>query len=170
MIVDMKKFRAFSALQPGTLFVVEQIPGLMAGEDATEQLVRGYWPSYNGMSWSVALTTALDGSVCIVPYFQDIYVRSGYPSLDEKGGVQPFTQYQQAPRAKIFRRDQSSVQNLATMQALMRSNSTSFTFDKAIIYLLLYRFPNRSFRRRRPVGSRFCTWRSRLFSIRSWRL
>ena len=49
MIVDTKKFQAKSALQPGTLFVVEQIPGLVAGADVTNQLFRGYWPSYNGM-------------------------------------------------------------------------------------------------------------------------
>lgn len=104
MVIDTKKFQAGSALQPGTLFVVEQIPGLVAGADVTNQLFRGYWPSYN------------------VPYFPEIYVASGYVSVDEKGGVLPFTQYQQAPRAKIFRRDESAVHDLATMQRIMRSN------------------------------------------------
>jgi hypothetical protein len=48
MVMDLKKFSAGSALQPEALFVVEQIPGMMAGDDATDQLMRGYWPSYNG--------------------------------------------------------------------------------------------------------------------------
>jgi hypothetical protein len=48
MIVDGKKFTPGNALQPGTLFVVEQIPGHVAGSDATDILERGYWSSYNG--------------------------------------------------------------------------------------------------------------------------
>ena len=52
MVLDTKRFKAKNALQSNTLFVVEQIPGLMAGADVTDQLERGYWSSYNG---SVAL-------------------------------------------------------------------------------------------------------------------
>ena len=48
-----------AALPPNTLFVVEQIPGQVAGGDVTDQLVEGFWPSYN------------------VPYHKDIYVASG---------------------------------------------------------------------------------------------
>ena len=48
MVLDTKRFKANNALQSNTLFVVEQIPGLMAGADVTEQLERGYWSSYNG--------------------------------------------------------------------------------------------------------------------------
>ena len=50
MVLDTKRFKAKNALQSNTLFVVEQIPGLMAGADVTEQLERGYWSSYNGKS------------------------------------------------------------------------------------------------------------------------
>ena len=47
MIVDLKRFTPGKDLQPGLLWVAEQIPGLVASRDMTEQLARGYWPSYN---------------------------------------------------------------------------------------------------------------------------
>ena len=52
MVIDSKLFKPGNALPPNTLFVVEQIPGLMAGADGTNELVRGYWPSYNGKVYS----------------------------------------------------------------------------------------------------------------------
>jgi hypothetical protein len=114
----------------------------------TQQLERGYWPSYN------------------VPYFEDIYNKSGYPTVlhhfakqstassaaaaaaasaaAAAAGTHPAAKYeyslpppptlvdvmatlsglkyQTAPRANIFRRDQASVVDLASFQALMRSN------------------------------------------------
>ena len=54
MIVDLKKFTPGKDLQPGLLWIAEQIPGLVASRDMTEQLARGYWPSYN------------------IPYFQEV--------------------------------------------------------------------------------------------------
>lgn len=59
MILDMKQVKAQNAMPPNTLFVVEQIPGLVQGSDVTNQLEEGFWPSYN------------------VPYHKDIYVQSG---------------------------------------------------------------------------------------------
>lgn len=91
MILDMKKFLPYNALPDETLFIVEQIPGLIQGSDCTEQLERGYWSSYN------------------VPYHKDIYLQSGYGIIDELSRHLLYTEYQQAPRAKIFRRDQSNV-------------------------------------------------------------
>ena len=38
---------SLQALQPGLLWVAEQIPGLVAAADMTSHLERGYWPSYN---------------------------------------------------------------------------------------------------------------------------
>jgi hypothetical protein len=58
-------------------------------KDTTLQLERGYWPSYN------------------VPYFKEIYDKSLYPLIVAKVGAD--ASYQLAPRAKIFRRDQSKV-------------------------------------------------------------
>lgn len=96
MVADLKLFKPLNALPANTLFVVEQIPGLVQGADVTAQLERGYWSSYN------------------VPYHQDVYVQSGYGLLDKLSGHALFTEYQQAPRAKIFRRDHSNavVRNL----------------------------------------------------------
>lgn len=104
MVLDGKLFRPGNALQTNTLYVVEQIPGLVVGGDATNELEKGYWGSYN------------------VPYHKEIYDKSGYLGVDAKGGVMPYTQYQQAPRAKIFRQHQGEVHDLHTMQHFMRSN------------------------------------------------
>lgn len=104
MVLDLRLFRPQNALPPNALFVVEQIPGLVQGGDVTDQLERGYWSSYN------------------VPYFKDIYAQSGYGAVDAKAGHALYTEYQQAPRAKIFRRDQSSVNDVEGMQHMMRFN------------------------------------------------
>ena len=45
--MDLKRFTPGSDLPAGLLWVAEQIPGLVASGDMTEQLARGYWPSYN---------------------------------------------------------------------------------------------------------------------------
>jgi len=38
MILDYKLFEPYNALKNNTLWVIEQIPGEVAGEDATNQL------------------------------------------------------------------------------------------------------------------------------------
>ena len=88
----------------GLLWVVEQIPGLVYGEDVTSYLNLGYWPSYN------------------VPFFPEIYIRSGYPKIDKVGGVPIGTEYKMAPRAKIFRRDHNNVLNLEGIEYILRYN------------------------------------------------
>jgi hypothetical protein len=40
--------------------------------------------------------------------------------VDAKAGHTLYTEYQQAPRAKIYRRDQGKVTDLASMQYMMR--------------------------------------------------
>ena len=65
-------------------------------------LILGYWPSYN------------------VPFFNEIYKRSGYPEVVKKHGTD--FSYQLAPRAKIFRRDQATVKDMPTMKKIMRYN------------------------------------------------
>ena len=62
----------------------------------------GYWPSYN------------------VPFYEEVYNRSGYPGVVKEHGTD--FSYQLAPRAKIFRRDQAKVVNMADMKAIMRYN------------------------------------------------
>ena len=46
MVVDGKLFKAGNALQENTLFVVEQIPGLMVGKDITIELAEGHFGSF----------------------------------------------------------------------------------------------------------------------------
>merc|ERR1712151_829013 len=98
MVVDFKLFKPKTALLDDTLWVVEEIPGLVAGADQTETLRRGYWPSYN------------------VPYYPDVYRQSGY--TDDRLG--PDGDYQLAPRAKIFRRDNTKVVDMESFKRLMR--------------------------------------------------
>jgi len=48
MIVDFNKFTPGQELQNGTLWVIEEMPGLVVGADQTDTLWRlGYWPSFN---------------------------------------------------------------------------------------------------------------------------
>jgi hypothetical protein len=102
MVVDLKRVKLNASLEYGALWVVEQIPGLVVGKDETEILRTGYWPSYN------------------VPFHELIYNVSGYQEVVEEHG--PDFSYQLAPRAKIFRRDQSAVVDLRTMKELLRYN------------------------------------------------
>ena len=65
-------------------------------------IVVGYWPSYN------------------VPFYPSVYNASAYPIVVSYVGTD--YSYVLAPRAKIFRRDQGSVVDMESMQALMRYN------------------------------------------------
>ena len=49
----------YGELQAGLLTIVEVIPGTSVSADTTQELERGYWPSYN------------------VPYFPEVYNRTG---------------------------------------------------------------------------------------------
>jgi len=51
-------------LGKGTLWVIEQIPGEVFGEDKTNELQRSYWASYN------------------VPYYEEAYKKLGYGAID----------------------------------------------------------------------------------------
>lgn len=55
MVVDLKRFKPGKELEPGLLWVAEQIPGLVQAADLTDMLALSYWPSFN------------------VPYFPEIY-------------------------------------------------------------------------------------------------
>jgi len=101
-VVDFKLFTPGQELPDNVLWVIEQIPGLVVGGDVTNELRRGYFPSYN------------------VPYWPEIYNISGYPAVVEKYGTD--YSYQLAPRAKIFRRDQGNVVDLPSMKRIMRFN------------------------------------------------
>ncbi|XP_076866560.1 phospholipase B-like 1 isoform X1 [Brachyhypopomus gauderio] len=102
MVLDTSKVSLGSSIDDGALTIVEQIPGFVEYSDQTQALRRGYWPSYN------------------VPFHQKIYQLSGYEQLWKKYG-DDFS-YDLCPRAKIFRRDQAMVTDLASLKHIMRYN------------------------------------------------
>ena len=61
----------------------------MEAKDQTDILQAGYWASYN------------------IPFYEDIFIRSGYSAAVEVYGTE--FSFQLCPRAKIFRRDQGKV-------------------------------------------------------------
>ncbi|KAL0983974.1 hypothetical protein UPYG_G00135420 [Umbra pygmaea] len=103
MLLDMSKVLLGRSIKDGALTVVEQIPGLVLHSDQTQALRQGYWPSYN------------------VPFHAEIYNRSGYGVMWRKHG-EDFS-YDLCPRAKIFRRDQAGVTDLASLKHIMRYNN-----------------------------------------------
>jgi len=103
MVVDYKLFTPGKPLLPNTLWILEQIPGTVEMSDMTSVLNEtGYWASYN------------------IPYFPPIYQLSGYPAMFKKYGNE--YSYSDCARAKIFRRDQSTVTDLQSMKHIMRFN------------------------------------------------
>lgn len=113
MVVDFKLFSAGAELPAGVLWVSEQIPGLVVYGDITQELERGYFPSYN------------------VPYFPEIYEKSGYPTMTHtlRNKSEDFSMalsglsYQLCPRAMIFRRDQGTVVDMNSFKTILRSNA-----------------------------------------------
>lgn len=122
MVVDGKLFKPGNALPDNTLFVVEQIPGLMVGKDISIELAEGHFGSFN------------------VPYHHEIYVASGYPYIDKLERKTTYTEYQMAPRAQIFRRDQTDVKDIESFKVLMRSNSTLFFRNYYSYFLNIYTY------------------------------
>ncbi|EDO39917.1 predicted protein [Nematostella vectensis] len=101
MVLDYKLFTPGQPIQPGTLSVLEQIPGMTETADMSVYLQEnGYWASYN------------------LPYFPTIYNMSGQEASREAYGS--WFDYHLNPRAQIFKRDQSKVVDLETMMKLMR--------------------------------------------------
>jgi len=109
MVADMQTVRnALNAgqkdLPMGTFFVAEQIPGLVIYKDQTAFLNKErHWPSYN------------------IPYYPEIYQRSGFAAYDNAlwWGTQNYHQY---ARAVIFKRMQGYVTDAASMFYMMRFN------------------------------------------------
>jgi hypothetical protein len=106
MVVDMKLWhpgQSGASLQDDLLWVAEQIPGYVEAEDTTDVLRnQTYWPSFN------------------VPYFEDIYVVSGFLEQERMQGS--FWSYTKYARPEIFKRNQQSIDDLASMQSMMRYN------------------------------------------------
>jgi len=103
IILNYNLFNPNSTQVPGLLYILEQVPGYIVSADVTDFLNQnGYWPSYN------------------TPYFPFIFDISGYPQMVQSQGNQ--FSYTECPRALIFKRDQSKVNSLKSMQWIMREN------------------------------------------------
>jgi hypothetical protein len=118
IFLDFKQWAAGpgvgKGILPGTLVIYESVPSFGVSLDVSDTLARGYWPSYN------------------VPYIREIYDVSGYREqltkrMAANGGVMTpdlaGLDYQLAPRAKIFRRDQGAVESFDDYISLMRMNN-----------------------------------------------
>jgi len=106
MIVDYKKLdkKDTSKSRKGLLWVLDQIPGHVKAEDRTEQLLKNkYFPSYN------------------LALFPQIFNLSGGQGPAEQYG--DWWTYDNAPRAKIFKRDHSNITDIEGMVKLMRQNN-----------------------------------------------
>lgn len=103
MILDYKLFEPRRSLQPGTLWLVEQLPGLMESADITSVLMKqGYWASYNEA------------------YLPPIAAETRPP-----GWQRGRDHYALDPRARAFRSMQEHATDMEAMKALMRFTSRS---------------------------------------------
>jgi len=104
IVVDYKLFKAGQqVLSPGTVWIGSQLPGYWEDADVTSVInQQGYWPSYN------------------IPYFKDIFVMAGYNEMVKRYGN--YWTYNGYPRAQIFKQRQGQVDDLQSLQTLMRYN------------------------------------------------
>jgi len=120
MVLNLNKFRDFESatsengsdgrhpepepLKDELLYLVEQIPRLVAHGDVTPILRYGYFPSYNE------------------PYFKEVYAAAGYAAYVNK--THDFEEtHSLAPRATIFRRDQHEADSHEGVMKILRSNN-----------------------------------------------
>ncbi|RZF36444.1 hypothetical protein LSTR_LSTR009540 [Laodelphax striatellus] len=104
MVLDYNYFVPGKKPESYLLWVGEQLPRFYQYEDVTDVLVnQGYWASYN------------------VPYFKEVFERSGYKEAVHVNGT--WFSYTEAPRAKIFARDQGNLTDMESFMKLMRSNN-----------------------------------------------
>jgi hypothetical protein len=104
---DSGSSSAKHALKDGYLTILEEVPGLIMWQDATNVLREtGYWASYN------------------MPYFKGIGARTGAAG---KCQVNPDECHDTAPRALQFKKQQETATSLAGMMAAISYND--FEFD-----------------------------------------
>jgi hypothetical protein len=107
-VVNLELFKDPKAgsLEPGTLVLLEQMPGLVLHKDITPLLTtQGYFSSYN------------------IPHFDEIYKLSGYPEMKAKyPDISDFFSLTGCPRARIFAARAPKVTTLEDMMFLMRYN------------------------------------------------
>eukprot|EP01035_Chromulina_nebulosa_P018640 gene18640-24381_t len=107
MVIDFDKFTSGNYPSQGFLTVLEEVPGYIHYEDLTHHLnSEGYWASYNN------------------PYFDDIFILSGYIELCEADAS---SCHDTDPRALIFADIQSSVNDIYTLEKVIGYNH--FKYD-----------------------------------------
>ena len=100
-LIDTEKKKIF----PGAFYILEQLPGSCDVEEVTDNLKKGYWPSYN------------------TPYIRVVREKSGViDSLIENPDLKSTQDYDACARAKIFRREQSKVKDISSYKNLIRFN------------------------------------------------
>ncbi|KAF4654353.1 hypothetical protein FOL47_010028 [Perkinsus chesapeaki] len=109
MIIDFNHFRKWNGsgrvgpMPEGTFWMVEQMPGLIVAKDMSDKLQeQGYWASYNR------------------PYFKNIQDVGGYTAAAAKHGQ--WYQYDDCPRARLFREWQGQVNDTESMMRIMTTN------------------------------------------------
>ena len=106
MILDKNKVNLVNkSIEQDAFYVVETLPGLVKINNITDILKFGYWSSYN------------------IPYDKEIYNISGLGEVIEKKlEAVYYLSYDINARAKIFRRDHNTSENLEGFKKLMRLN------------------------------------------------
>ena len=90
---------------PGAFYIVEQLPGSCDVQEVTDNLKKGYWPSYN------------------TPFIRAVREKSGIiDSLIQNPNLTSTQDYDTCARAKIFRREQSKVKDILSYKKLIRYN------------------------------------------------
>jgi hypothetical protein len=93
MVINYPLFKPGKPLADNTLWVIEQIPGQVVGRDLTNELRRGYFPScmlhFHTTISSYLLSYCKHMLIFIdnVPYFVEIYNKSGYPAFVAQFGT-----------------------------------------------------------------------------------
>lgn len=104
MIVDYNRFLPGRPIRDGTLWVLEQVPGIMFKKDMSSMLRdQGYFASYNR------------------PYFPQVRTASGHTAAEAKYGT--LFSYDKGPRASIFKTVAPLSEHLMDMRSIMNRNN-----------------------------------------------
>ena len=106
MVLDKNKVNLVNkSIENDAFYIVEQLPGFAKSNNVTDFLKFGYWSSYN------------------VPFDKEIYKKSLIQEvIDSNPSAAASIDYDNCARTKIFRREQSSADNLEGFMRLMRYN------------------------------------------------
>jgi hypothetical protein len=103
MIIDYNRFVPSKPIPDGTLWVLEQVPGITMKKDMTSWLRdKGYWASYNR------------------PYFEQTRTMSGHTEAEKKHGA--LYSYENGPRASILKKVTPLSEHLMDMRGIMNRN------------------------------------------------